>query len=112
MRPDEAGLRLDKYLAAPDRLGSRARAFAGLERGKVFLDGGEAGVANAATRCLSNETFHNGGGSANIMSEPGRGGATRPPPGPPPVELRVIVIVLDARLSAGFAGWISGGFHG
>ena len=49
MRPDEAGVRLDKYLAAPGRLGSRAKAFAGLERGKVFLDGGEAGAADAAT---------------------------------------------------------------
>ena len=46
--PDEAGVRLDKYLAAPGRLGSRAKAFAGLERGKVFLDGGEVGVADAA----------------------------------------------------------------
>jgi 23S rRNA pseudouridine1911/1915/1917 synthase len=45
---DEAGVRLDKYLAAPGRLGSRARAFAGLERGKVFLDGAEAGAADAA----------------------------------------------------------------
>jgi 23S rRNA pseudouridine1911/1915/1917 synthase len=55
VRPDEAGVRLDKYLAAPDRLGSRARAFAGLERGKVFLDGGEAGVANAATRLTAGQ---------------------------------------------------------
>ena len=42
-------MRLDKYLAAPGRLGSRAKAFAGLERGKVYLDGAEAGVADAAT---------------------------------------------------------------
>jgi 23S rRNA pseudouridine1911/1915/1917 synthase len=47
--PDEAGVRLDKYLAAPGRLGSRAKAFAGLERGKVFLNGAEAGAADAAT---------------------------------------------------------------
>lgn len=45
----EAGVRLDKYLAAADRLGSRAKAFAGLERGKVFVDGAEAGAADAAT---------------------------------------------------------------
>jgi 23S rRNA pseudouridine1911/1915/1917 synthase len=49
VRPEEAGVRLDKYLAAPGRLGSRAKAFAGLERGKVFLDGSEAGAADAAT---------------------------------------------------------------
>jgi 23S rRNA pseudouridine1911/1915/1917 synthase len=53
---DEAGVRLDKYLAAPGRLGSRARAFAGLERGKVFLNGGEAGVADAATRLAAGQT--------------------------------------------------------
>ena len=46
--PGEAGLRLDKYLAAAGRLGSRARAFAGLERGKVFVDGNEAQAADAA----------------------------------------------------------------
>ncbi|MEO6237476.1 MAG: RluA family pseudouridine synthase [Vicinamibacterales bacterium] len=46
--PGEAGLRLDKYLAAAGRLGSRARAFAGLERGKVFVDGNEARAADAA----------------------------------------------------------------
>src|SRR5881275_3247831 len=36
--PDEAGQRLDKYLAAAERLGSRSRAAAALERGKVFLN--------------------------------------------------------------------------
>lgn len=56
VRTDEAGVRLDKYLAAPERLGSRARAFAGLERGKVFLNGGEAGVADAATRLAEGQT--------------------------------------------------------
>jgi 23S rRNA pseudouridine1911/1915/1917 synthase len=56
VRPDEAGVRLDKYLAAPERLGSRARAFAGLERGKIFLNGGEAGVADAATRLTPGHT--------------------------------------------------------
>ena len=56
VRTDEAGVRLDKYLAAPERLGSRARAFAGLERGKVFLNGGEAGVADAATRLVPGHT--------------------------------------------------------
>ena len=49
VRPDETGVRLDKYLAAPGRFGSRARAFAGLERGKVFLNGAEVGAADAAT---------------------------------------------------------------
>ena len=53
--PDEAGARLDKSLAAPGRLGSRAKALAGLERGKVFLNGDEAGVANAATRLATGQ---------------------------------------------------------
>lgn len=52
----EAGVRLDKYLAAPGRLGSRARAFAGLERGKVFLNGDEAGVADAARPLVAGQT--------------------------------------------------------
>lgn len=36
--PESAGARLDKFLAASDRLGSRARASAALERGKVFVN--------------------------------------------------------------------------
>ena len=40
---DDAALRLDKFLAAPDRLASRGRAFTALERGKVFLNDVEVG---------------------------------------------------------------------
>jgi 23S rRNA pseudouridine1911/1915/1917 synthase len=47
---DDQGTRLDKFLAAPDRLGSRARALAALERGKVFLNGTEATAGEAAAR--------------------------------------------------------------
>jgi 23S rRNA pseudouridine1911/1915/1917 synthase len=46
---DESHTRLDKFLAAPDRLGSRSRALAALERGKVFLNGTEVSAADAAT---------------------------------------------------------------
>ena len=35
------GVRLDKFLAAPDRLGSRSRATSALERRKVFVDDAE-----------------------------------------------------------------------
>jgi 23S rRNA pseudouridine1911/1915/1917 synthase len=35
---DMAGARLDKFLAAPDRLASRSRAAGALERGKVFVN--------------------------------------------------------------------------
>jgi 23S rRNA pseudouridine1911/1915/1917 synthase len=72
VRTDEAGVRLDKYLAAPERLGSRARAFAGLERGKVFLNGGEAGVADAATRLAAGQTVR------VWMDRPGSARARRP----------------------------------
>jgi len=48
--PGDAGLRLDKFLAAPDRLASRARAVTAIERGKVFLNGGEVETAAAAMR--------------------------------------------------------------
>ena len=47
---DEAGLRLDKFLAASDRLGSRSRAVTAIERGKVFINDVEACSADAARR--------------------------------------------------------------
>lgn len=46
----DAGTRLDKFLADQARLGSRARAFAAIERGKVFLNGAEAAVADASAK--------------------------------------------------------------
>ena len=48
----EAGERLDKFLAASSRLGSRSKVAAALERGKVFLNDAEAG-ASAGSRRLS-----------------------------------------------------------
>ena len=56
VEPADAGARLDKFLAAPGRLGSRAKAFAALERGKVFLNGSEAGAADAARRMAAGDT--------------------------------------------------------
>jgi 23S rRNA pseudouridine1911/1915/1917 synthase len=50
-----AGLRLDKYLAAPERLGSRARAAAAIERGKVFVNDDEMAMADAARRLDTND---------------------------------------------------------
>lgn len=47
--------RLDKFLADPARLGSRSRAAAALERGKVFLNGVEAGISQAATRLTAGD---------------------------------------------------------
>jgi 23S rRNA pseudouridine1911/1915/1917 synthase len=44
----DAGSRLDKFLAAADRLGSRAKAAAALERRKVFVNGTEVTLRDAA----------------------------------------------------------------
>jgi 23S rRNA pseudouridine1911/1915/1917 synthase len=48
--PDEAGTRLDKFLAAPSRLESRARSITALQRGKVFLNAAEVASSDAGTR--------------------------------------------------------------
>ena len=47
---DAAGLRLDLWLARHGGAGSRSRAAAWLERGKVFVDGDAAGPADASRR--------------------------------------------------------------
>ena len=52
---DEAGVRLDKFLAVSDRMGSRARATAALQRGKVFVNGQEAGAPDAARRLAAGD---------------------------------------------------------
>ena len=44
----DAGVRLDKFLAAAHRLGSRSRAAEALDRGKVFLNDRDVGLVNAA----------------------------------------------------------------
>lgn len=46
---DDAGVRLDKFLAHGDRLGSRGKAATAIERGKVFLNEVEVTVKTAAT---------------------------------------------------------------
>lgn len=48
--PSDAGLRLDTFLAGAGRLGSRAKAAAALERGKIFLGQREATPADAGAR--------------------------------------------------------------
>jgi 23S rRNA pseudouridine1911/1915/1917 synthase len=69
---DEAGARLDKFLAAPARLGSRARALTALERGKVFRNGEEAGVPDAASRVAAGDRVR------IWMDRPGSAKARRP----------------------------------
>ncbi len=56
MTEEEAGARLDKYLAAGTRLGSRSRAASALERGKVYLNGQEASLADAARVMLAGDS--------------------------------------------------------
>ena len=70
--PDEAGTRLDKFLAAPHRLGSRARAAAALERGKVYLNDVEAGLSQSSSRL-------SGGDRVRLWMD--RPGSARPRPG-------------------------------
>jgi 23S rRNA pseudouridine1911/1915/1917 synthase len=48
--PNDAGLRLDKFLAAADKLGSRSRVATALERGKVFVNDEEAAPTDASRR--------------------------------------------------------------
>lgn len=44
---DAAGVRLDKFLAAGERLGSRSRVVTALDKGQVFLNGREVSRAEA-----------------------------------------------------------------
>jgi 23S rRNA pseudouridine1911/1915/1917 synthase len=46
----DSGVRLDKFLAGQDRLGSRRRASVALERGKVFVNDIEAGLEDSGRR--------------------------------------------------------------
>ena len=48
--PADEGTRLDKFLASPDRLGSRSRVATALERGRVFVNDVEAATTDASTR--------------------------------------------------------------
>lgn len=48
VEPPEAGVRLDKFLAAAPRLGSRANAAVALDRGKVYVNGIEASLRQAS----------------------------------------------------------------
>lgn len=50
-----SGERLDKFLAAADRVGSRGRATDALARGRIFLNDVEATPADGATRLVSGD---------------------------------------------------------
>lgn len=51
----EAGSRLDKWLAAEPRLGSRAKALAALEKGQIFVNNTEQSAADAGRRMQAGE---------------------------------------------------------
>jgi 23S rRNA pseudouridine1911/1915/1917 synthase len=51
----DAGVRLDKFLASADRLGSRGRAASALERGKISLNGVESSLQDAAYRLAAGD---------------------------------------------------------
>lgn len=53
--PASVGTRLDKFLAAVDRLGSRGRASDALTRGKVFLNDAEAGPREGSRRLAAGD---------------------------------------------------------
>lgn len=49
------GIRLDRFLADANRLGSRGRAAAALQRGKVFVNDEEAGAADGGRRLAAGD---------------------------------------------------------
>jgi 23S rRNA pseudouridine1911/1915/1917 synthase len=53
--PDDAGVRLDKFLASPHRAGSRSRAATALERGKVILNGQDVALLDAGRRLAAGD---------------------------------------------------------
>jgi 23S rRNA pseudouridine1911/1915/1917 synthase len=57
VRAEDAGTRLDKFLAASDRLGSRSRVATALERGRVYVDEAEATLADASSRLAAGVTI-------------------------------------------------------
>ena len=70
--PEEGGTRLDKFLAHADRLGSRSRAAAAIERGKVYLNANLA--TDGSTRLTQNDVVRvwmDKPGSARRPTRPG-----------------------------------------
>lgn len=73
----DVGIRLDRFLAASDRLGSRARAVDTIGRGKVFLNDREAAAVDAATHLAAGDrvrVWMDRPGSAKRRPSPHRAG--------------------------------------
>ena len=73
---DDAGCRLDKFLAHAGRLGSRSRAAGALERRKVFLNDQEVGVDAAARRLAAGDRVRVWMGRPGSSRQPRRAKAT------------------------------------
>jgi 23S rRNA pseudouridine1911/1915/1917 synthase len=74
----DAGTRLDKFLAASERLGSRAKVVTALERGKVFLNEVESRIADAGVKLVAGDVVRvwmDRPGSASRVPSPFRKGA-------------------------------------
>ena len=77
---EEAGVTLDKFLASPDRLGSRSRAAAARERGKVFVNDAEAGKSEIRLRLKPGDEIRlwdDRPGSAHRRATPFKSGPLR-----------------------------------
>ena len=74
----EAGQRLDKFLAAPDRAGSRSRAADAIARGRVFVNAAEAGPADGARQIAAGDAIRlwldRPGSAARTPRRPARDG--------------------------------------
>ena len=57
VQPDDQEVRLDKFLASSDRLGSRKRVVTALERGKVFVNDIEVGIEEASRRLRAGDVI-------------------------------------------------------
>lgn len=53
----DVGVRLDKFLAAAERLGSRGNAVAALERGKIYVNETEVSLTDAARRLTAGDVI-------------------------------------------------------
>lgn len=69
---DEAGIRLDTFLASAGRAGSHGRAAKALERGKVIVNGGDAGPDDGARRLAAGDVVR------LWMDRPGSSRSRRP----------------------------------
>jgi 23S rRNA pseudouridine1911/1915/1917 synthase len=76
----EAGVTLDKFLAAPERLGSRSKAATARERGKVFVNGAEVGHKDVRFRLKAGDeirVWEDRPGSARRRAAPFKSGPLR-----------------------------------